>query len=64
MLVSSDRDLVIEARRRQHAGVAFAGVVFMPQVLAVGLCVEQLELLAGTGEAQEFVGSLAFLPFR
>ena len=64
VLVSSDIDLVIEARRRQHASVHFAGVVFVPQALAIGLCVEQLELLAGAGEAQEFVGSLEFLPLR
>ena len=64
VLVSSDNDLVIEARRRQHAGVHFAGVVFAPQALAIGLCVEQLELLAGAGEAQEFIGSLEFLPLR
>jgi hypothetical protein len=64
VLVSSDRDLIIEARRRQHSGEAFAGVVFVPQALAGGLCVEQLELLAGAGEAQEFVGFLEFLPLR
>lgn len=40
------------------------GVVFVPQALAVGLCVEQLQLLAGAGEAQEFVGSLEFSPLR
>lgn len=64
VLVSSDWDLVIEARRRQHAGVSFAGVLFLPQALAVGLCIEQLELLAGAGEAKEFVDSLMFLPLR
>ncbi|HVT58546.1 MAG TPA: hypothetical protein VHR45_09110 [Thermoanaerobaculia bacterium] len=42
----------------------FAGVVFVPQALAIGLRVEQLELLAGAGEAQEFIGSLVFLPLR
>jgi hypothetical protein len=44
--------------------VHFAGVVFVPQALAIGLCVEQLELLAGAGEAREFVGSVEFLPLR
>ncbi len=64
LLVSSDWDLVIEARRRQREGVPFAGVVFVPQALAIGLRVEQLELLAGAGEPQEFVDSLVFLPLR
>lgn len=64
VLVSSDIDLVIEARRRQHAGVHFAGVVFMAQALAVGQCVKQLELLAEAGTAQEFASSLEYLPLR
>lgn len=64
VLVSSDIDLVIEARHRQHAGVYFAGVVFVSQALGVGLCIEQLELLAGAGKARELVGSLEFLPLR
>lgn len=64
VLVSSDQDLVIEARRRQHAGEPFAGVIFMAQSLAVGLCVRQLELLAEVGTAQDFAGSLEFLPLR
>lgn len=64
VLVSSDWDLVVEARRRQREGMPFAGVVFVPQALAIGLRVEQLELLAGASEAQEFIGSLVFLPLR
>jgi predicted nuclease of predicted toxin-antitoxin system len=38
LLVSSDIDPAIEARRWQHAGVSFGGVVYMPQSLAIGLC--------------------------
>jgi predicted nuclease of predicted toxin-antitoxin system len=64
VLVSSDLDLIVEARRRQHAGEPFAGVVFMAQSLAVGQCIEQLELLGEAGTAQEFAGSLEFLPLR
>jgi predicted nuclease of predicted toxin-antitoxin system len=40
VLFSCDADLVVEARRRQRDGVAFAGVVFARQGLPVGLCVE------------------------
>jgi predicted nuclease of predicted toxin-antitoxin system len=64
VLVSSDIDLVVEARRRQHARVLFGGVVYMPQLLAIGLCVEQLQLLAEAGTAEEFIGSLEYLPLR
>ncbi len=64
VLVSSDVDLVVEARHRQRAGVTFAGVLFVPQALAVGLCIEQLKLVAGAGDAQELADSLLFLPLR
>lgn len=64
VLFSTDRDLVIEARRRQRLGVPFAGVVFGSQSLPIGPCVEQLELLAKAGEPADFLGSLIFLPLR
>ena len=57
-------DLVVEARRRQSSDIPFAGVVFMAQSLAIGLCIEQLEMLAKAGTAQDFAGSLEFLPLR
>ena len=64
VLYSGDLDLVIEARRRQREGVPFACVVFAPQRLPIGQCVEQLELLAETGEPEDFLDSLLFLPLR
>ncbi len=64
VLFSNDRDLVLEARRRQRDGVRFTGVVFAPQNLPIGLCVEQLELVVKAGEPEELVDSLLFLPFR
>lgn len=39
-LISSDVDLIVEARRRQREGVTFAGVLFVPQALPVGPCIE------------------------
>lgn len=64
VLVSSDVDLVVEARRRQRAGVAFAGVLFMPRAMAVGVCLEQLQLVTEAASAQDLVDSLVFLPLR
>lgn len=63
-LVSSDEDLVVEARRRQRAREAFAGVIYAPQDLPVGLCVEELEVVAKAGEPKDLAGSLLFLPQR
>jgi hypothetical protein len=64
VLFSNDKDLVLEARRRQRDGFRFNGVVFAPQKLPIGLCIEQLELVVKAGEPEEFVDSLLFLPFR
>jgi len=64
VLFSSDEDLVVEARRRQKNDDEFAGVIFAPQDLPVGLSIEQLELIAKVGEPKDFVNSLLFLPFR
>jgi len=62
-LFSTDKDLIIEARRRQRAGVRFTGVVFAPQQLPIGDCVQQLELVAKAGRPEDLVDSLFFLPF-
>jgi hypothetical protein len=63
VLFSTDKDLIIEARRRQREGVRFAGVVYAAQKLAVGHCIDQLELLAKAGEPGDLADSLLFLPF-
>lgn len=49
VLFSCDRDLVLQARRRQSDGVRLTGVIFAPQTLPIGPCVEQLELVAKAG---------------
>ena len=64
VLYSSDPDLVLEARRRQREEIHFAGVVFGEQTLPIGLCIEDLELLAKVGEMKDFENSVLFLPLR
>ncbi|MEZ5333654.1 MAG: DUF5615 family PIN-like protein [Thermoanaerobaculia bacterium] len=64
VLLSSDHDLIVEARRRQHERTRFAGVIFVPQRLSIGLAVEELQLLAQAGTPTDFVDSLLFLPLR
>lgn len=63
-LFSSDEDLIVEARRRQREGVPFAGVIFAPQLAAVSICIDQLEILAKAGEPVDFGDRLLFLPLR
>jgi hypothetical protein len=62
--VSSDRDFIVEARRLQDEGIAFAGVIYVVQNTPVGTWIEELELLAKAGEPADFVDTLLFLPFR
>lgn len=50
VLFSSDEDLIVEARRRQRESEHFAGVIFAPQSCPVGVVIEDLELLAKTGD--------------
>jgi hypothetical protein len=64
VLVSSDVDLIVEARALQRAGIPFAGVIFAPQELPVGQCIEELELAAEAGTPADFADSLLFLPLR
>jgi hypothetical protein len=46
-LFSQDRHLLIEARKRQQAGVHFAGVLYANQLQAtIGDCVRALHLIA------------------
>ena len=61
-LVSMDLDLVIEAERRQREGVDFAGVIFAKQGLAIGLLIEDLELVARAAGPGELRNVLLRLP--
>jgi predicted nuclease of predicted toxin-antitoxin system len=65
VLFSTDKDFIIEARRRQREGAPFAGVVFAAQKrVAIGQCVQQLELLAKTAQHGNLANSLLFLPLQ
>lgn len=62
VLFSNDDDLVIEARRRERSGEAFAGVVFARQGrVSIGKQIEQLELLAKASEPHELRNSVFYL---
>ena len=56
-------DLLVEAARRQAVGATFAGIVYAHQQrVTVGLCVEQLELIAKTLGAAELENRVIYLP--
>ena len=62
--VTEDDDFLAEAARRQEQGKPFGGVIFAPKHLAIGLCVETLELIALANEAENYAGRVTYLPLK
>lgn len=63
VLVTQDEDLLAEATRRQHEGIAFSGVIYAHQLgITIGRFINDLEVLALAGEPQDFFGRVEFLP--
>jgi hypothetical protein len=62
-LFSQDEDLLVEARRRQDAGIAFSGLVYAHQLhVTIGDCVRDLHLIAEAMEPEEIVNRVEYLP--
>jgi hypothetical protein len=63
-LYTQDDDLLAEARRRQMAGEAFSGVIYLHQLRSpIGRCVDDLELIAKTFEPEDLKNCVEFIPF-
>ncbi len=63
VLFTQDDDLLVEATRRQQAGVTFHGVVYAHQLRAsIGQCIQDLELIARAGSEEDVVNQVIFLP--
>lgn len=63
VLFTQDVDLLVEAARRQAAGEAFAGVVFArQQVVSIGQCVQDLELMAKVYDPVDMMNRVDYLP--
>lgn len=63
VLFTRDDDLLIEATKRQRAGIPFYGVIFAHQLrVSIGSCIEDLELIAEVGEAEDLINGVKFLP--
>lgn len=62
-LVTSDKDFLIEAEKRQAQGVEFAGVIYThPLRVSVRACIDDLEIIAKAGEPEDLTNRLQFLP--
>jgi hypothetical protein len=63
VLGSQDRDLIIEARRRQDAGIHFAGLIWGTKLShTVARRLDDLELIATSFIPEEFISRIEFIP--
>jgi predicted nuclease of predicted toxin-antitoxin system len=62
-LFTSDADFLVEAARRQHAGIPFAGVIYVHQRnVSVSNCVADLELIAKLNDPPDLENVVVYLP--
>ena len=62
VLFSQDRDLLIEAARRQHAGIPFAGLLYShPLETPIGRCVADLKLIADATDPSDWLNRVEYL---
>ncbi len=63
VLFTQDDDLLAEATHRQQLGQPFHGVIYAHQLrVSIGNCIHDLELIAKTGEPEDMLGQVLFLP--
>jgi hypothetical protein len=64
VMLSCDRDHLIEAGRRQQTGQAFAGLVYaIAGATATGRCVTDLEIMAKVGDPADFANQVEYVPY-
>jgi hypothetical protein len=65
VLFTRDSDLLVEAIQRQKTGRSFAGVIFAHQLyVAIGQCVQDLELIAKAANPPDLMNRVQYLPLR
>jgi hypothetical protein len=65
ILFTQDDDLLGEAAKRQRSGESFTGVIYAHQTnVTIGQCVDDLELIAKTFDAEEWVNRVEYLPIK
>ncbi|MBO1350393.1 MAG: DUF5615 family PIN-like protein [Hormoscilla sp. GUM202] len=63
VMFSQDQDFLVEANRRQAAGIVFSGVLYAPQLsVSIGECVRDLEIIAKVSEAEDLANQVKYLP--
>lgn len=63
VVFTRDADFLIEAVRRQRAGLVFATVIYAHQLdVSIGQCVMDLETVARASSVEESMGQIVYLP--
>ncbi|MDO9128695.1 MAG: DUF5615 family PIN-like protein [Anaerolineales bacterium] len=63
VLFTQDDDLLSKAAKRIHKGVSFYGVIYAHQLrVSIGVCVNDLVIIAQAGESEDIIGRVQFLP--
>jgi hypothetical protein len=65
VLFSQDKDLLREAEKRRQSGISFGGVIYAPQLgVAIGQCIDDLELIAQCSDPDEWLDRVDYLPLK
>ena len=63
VLFTQDNDLLSEGAIRQKKGIPFNGVIYAHQMrVSIGTCINDLEIIAKAGEAEDLLNKIQFLP--
>jgi hypothetical protein len=63
VMFSQDQDFLIEAHHRQSKSIPFAGVIYARQLVAVGDCIRDLEIIAKASDPEDLVNRVEYIPF-
>src|SRR5215211_422413 len=62
-LFTQDDDLLEEAAKCQRENIPFSGVIYGHQLrVTIGVCVQDLEIIAKSGESEDLKNRVVFLP--
>ncbi len=63
VLFTQDDDLLEEAAERIEESIPFYGVIYAHQLrVSIGVCVNDLEMIAQVGEPEDIINMVQFLP--
>ena len=63
VLVSQDKDLLVEATRRQRSNIAFSGLAhYRPLEIPIGGLVADLRIIADASDSSEWLNRVEYLP--